>query len=221
MLTFGRVNGQEFAADHFRRRDFAYYQIPLVHLQVSPVHYSTAKSDLTGHLKSNKLLGSPNKIPERWDLVELHVAGQLVRRGDAAILTQYLDTVDSDENLVWLGWAKNHPKLAQELWPVVARLARENLYPMVPDVLRAAQHEQDPTRLKTVLQAYLAEQLIVFADVESRQGQHDTAVEYYSMALDYQPGNPIALRKRADSLDALGKQSDAEVDRQAADEIDG
>ena len=35
-LTFGRIQGEEFSPDVFRRREFSYYEIPLLGWQVWP-----------------------------------------------------------------------------------------------------------------------------------------------------------------------------------------
>ena len=69
-LTFGRIQGEEFSPDVFRRREFSYYEIPLLGLQVWPITHTESTGPLENYLRNKQLISLPARLPEpRWDLV--------------------------------------------------------------------------------------------------------------------------------------------------------
>ncbi len=54
-LTRGHVTGVEFASSHFQLRKFEFYQLPVVHLQISPIWRSGMSSDFLLYLSGPEL----------------------------------------------------------------------------------------------------------------------------------------------------------------------
>ena len=52
-LTFGRIQGEEFSPDVFRRREFSYYEIPLLGLQVWPITHTESTGPLENYLATS------------------------------------------------------------------------------------------------------------------------------------------------------------------------
>lgn len=189
-LIFGRVSGEEFTPHGFQRRSFHYYELPIVHLQVWPMKRFDATGDLEAALIKQKLLppsaATTPKDP-RWDLVQGFRGAQLVQQGDAQILMRYLDAHDSASNLLWLEWSNDKPELAKILWPVVARLAEEELYLFLPDVFELAHGATDPDALKKSLDELLAHKFYEFGIVQQKLGHHKAAAELLSSAVKLAP----------------------------------
>src|SRR2546423_1877397 len=51
---FGCVNADEFSPDLFERRSFLYYEVPLVHWQITPIFYIDTTGDLEAFLTTSK-----------------------------------------------------------------------------------------------------------------------------------------------------------------------
>ena len=151
--AFGGVYGQEFSPDTFTRRDYVYYQIPLLGIQVTPVYRWPDTNALELHLTGKKLVPKSAAKKPRWDIVAITTAGSPTGSpGDANLLCSYLDTHDDEGVLVWLDWTKKHPKLAKTLWPAVAQVARDDRYAAVPDMIEAAMRAETPESLQQELE---------------------------------------------------------------------
>lgn len=191
-LIFGRVSGEEFTTQGFQRRSFHYYELPIVHVQVWPMKRFDATGDLEAALVKQKLLpASAAATPQdpRWDLVSGYRGAQLVQQGDAFILMLYLDAHDRSGNQVWLEWTNDHPELAKVLWPVVARLAEEELYLFLPDIFELARGATDPDALQKSIDELLADKYYEFGIVQQKLGRHQAAVELLSSAVKLAPDN--------------------------------
>lgn len=216
---FGYIEGQEFASDTFTRRQFYYYEIPLVGLQVTPITRSMTSNDLEVHLGSNGLVPALTSGQQsgRWDLVMatrgiIPESRQVVGQGEARVLCECLDAQDAKNDYIWLDWTKNNTELAKVVWPAVAKLARQELYIFVPDLLLHARAASDPKSLKTELDALLADKYLAFAQVQQQLGAHEQAIELYTEVLNHSPTSARALVGRAKSLTSLGKGDKASAD---------
>src|SRR5687767_2566698 len=108
-LYFGFVEGQEFAADSFNRREFSFYQIPVIGLQITPIDRRDVTNDLEKYLVTQKLIATrtTTMVPKRWDLIYARRGyatnpQQLLSQGEARILCEYLDASDAKGNHIWL-----------------------------------------------------------------------------------------------------------------------
>ena len=226
VLVFGSVTGEEFSPGSFDRRQFSYLEIPLLRLQVSPVRRELRTGPLESYLAANNLIPPADAASRsRWDLVAV-LRGLAsddpggTGWGDAQILCQYLDSVDSQGTNVWLDWTQRNPSLASVLWPMVAKIARHGLYMMVPDMLAAAQRCRTGTELQQSLDRLVSKRCLELANWMQALGQHDRAVELFTSALDHAPRSSSALRGRAASLHRLGKADLAAADLARAQRIE-
>jgi hypothetical protein len=214
VVFFGHVRGQEFAPHSFARREFSYFEIPLVGLQISPVFRQDVTNDLESHLAGEKLVaGSKKTSAERWDLVVARrgtsqVELRIISQGNARILCEYLDAQDSRQAYIWLDWTNRNPELAKVVWPAVARLARQDLYVFAPELLRRASQATDPVQLQTDMNGWLVERYLAFGRIQQQLSNHEAAVELFTAALQLVPSHADAQAQRAQSLSALGR-SDA------------
>jgi tetratricopeptide (TPR) repeat protein len=226
VLQYGRVEGQEFSPENFTRREFTYYEIPLLRVQVFPIVRQDCTNDLEQYLTSEKIIaamGTPES-QRRWDLVVATQGGSdqtrlMFSEGDARILCSYLDARDADNKIVWLEWTKQHREVAKVLWPLIAELARQELYFFVPDLLLAARGAKQAEELQPRLHQLLADRYVDLARTQQKLGQHALAVELYTEAIDLQPKSSVAYTGRAESLQVLGETERAGADLARAREI--
>ncbi len=217
ILTFGSVSGVEFAPDTFQRRTYRYYEIPLIHLKVSPLKRYVNQTQFEQFLVNGNYI-TTKSTPQRWDLVSASRTGGTWRVGDAKILCQYLDAWDLEANTVsyWESWTKDHSSLGKVLWPEVAQLARQELYFLIPPLFDMALAADKPPVLHNDLNAWLARSYERLAEVEVELHNLDAAVRFYDDALSREPGRTSSLEGRARCRRALGRGEAASGDQAPA-----
>ncbi|MHB0956628.1 MAG: hypothetical protein ACYC6N_00320 [Pirellulaceae bacterium] len=198
---FGRVTGEEFAPDTFERRTYVYYELPIFRIQVSSVTREKRQGFEQELINKNYIL--PTRPPKRWDLVHSSRMGGRWRQGDARILCLYLDAL-SDQTLYWLEWTKGHPQLAAILWPEIAKLARQELYLLTPELFQVAADATDPKRLAHQLNQVLARRFEELADMEMQLKNFQTARRFYAQALSYEPARATSRAGHARANQAVG-----------------
>lgn len=159
-LMLGKVYGTEFAPSHFTTRSFTFWELPLLQLQISPIHRESVVTPVTNHLRSQGLIDVPGDPPSMWHLVEIQRGVSGPTPADAEILTSYLalsrtgSTTGSSDS-VWEEWSRSHPAAAKVLWPVIQRLARRELYILMPEIFEIATHQTQPQPLATAIDDHL------------------------------------------------------------------
>ena len=185
IALFGRVAGEEFSPQQFTMRRFGYWQIPLLRVQIWPVSLRKITGDedeLARHIRMQRLNGDVSKNPVHWDIMLLDEVGSAPFYGNASILTQYLRQPGAKGTESWLDWSKKHPKQAKILWPLVAKLAEKNLYALIPEVLDEARSSQDLEHFGDQLHRQTSEAIMMFADAEELEGEHERAAELRRLA---------------------------------------
>ena len=205
ILTFGQVAGSEFAPDGFRRRNFYFYQIPFLELQITPVFRSDSSNNLEEHLKLKKIVSS-SKTARRWDSV-LVTTGSVVSEGDAWILSNYLDTTDAKGNLVWLTWTKsaeNNQKF-KPFWAAVHRAAELKAYFMIPDLFGVAVDSPNSDQFQLKIDSVMVANLTAAGDDYASIGDHQRANELYSVAVELEPANKGLIEKQSQAQQFIEK----------------
>ena len=106
---------------------------------MSGIRHKNIRSDIGTELVTDGYI-IPTKKPEKtwhllWDGDQSY--SRMSRRPrdcDAHLLTDYLDKTNEEGN-VWSVWNAKFPGNAKVFWPVVARLAQDQMYLKVPDVM--------------------------------------------------------------------------------------
>jgi hypothetical protein len=209
-LLFGLHSGEEFAPNNFARRSFYYFEIPLLGFQVSPIIRDDTTDSFARYLRNNFLKSESAGVP-RWDLVRAARSGKVYFRGDAEILCLYLDASDENEASYWKAWSENNKEAAKALWPLVARLAKRQLYILAPELIDRARSEVDPEQLQRELNEILARQFLRLGRTEQEVEHHETAIDLLDEALTYAPGDPEITRCRNVSRRALGQTVEADL----------
>ena len=194
-LLFGQHGGEEFCPETFTRRSFLYFQIPLVGIQVTPIFRDDTTNALENYLVAGKFVTRTPTDKPRWDLVTSLSAGSRIVRGDAEILCSYLDMADENRRLIWQRWSDSNPEPAKVLWPLVAQLARQQLYLLLPELFDLANAESDPKTLAQELDQSLTRQYGRLAEIQQRLGNRERAMELQNYARQHDRAGPRGWQK--------------------------
>lgn len=182
-LLFGRVSGLEFSPDNFETRTFYYWEIPLLGIQVSPIHRNVFSHDLQKHLESSKMITVNTKEAELiWHLAEV-TRGSSQNRNDSALLCNYFGVTNSVAEDYWLIWTKKHESSARVLWPAIQEAAKYHLYIFIPEMFALAKTTENANEFKTKLDALLAEKYAFFGKAALELGQNNRAAELFELGL--------------------------------------
>jgi hypothetical protein len=155
--TQGNISGTEFSPTHFQQRDFHFYEIPLIHLQITPIRRSTSAPSTANFLRQKSLINAPKGQPAYWHLITISRGIGGTSEADAHLLVEQL-LLNPDGALYWKTWSTDHPKLAAVLWPLVQKLAERELYILMPRLFEIAQAEKNPPDLQAAIDRYLVGQ---------------------------------------------------------------
>lgn len=210
IATSGLVNGEEFSPDLLERRSYAYYRIPWIGIQVSPVVNIPASDRVLAYIKANGWVRATQPAEPKWDFVQRHPALSTHDMGNALVLTRYLDSEAARGKPYWQEWSESHLDLAKILWPRVFEVVRAGQYVFLPELFAAAQAAERPADLKTELDRLLAEKYEHWGEVHEQLQRPDLAAQYYQHALRYQPERATAQAglERVKSLPAPPPQSE-------------
>lgn len=221
LLTLYAVSsrsGTEFCPETFAMRSFNYNKMPLTGWVMSGIQYSDHSSFVGRTLVADKWIV---EIPEkRWDLVTESkpfspaiVSDDCDARFLVNVLSEYeFDKATTSSNNRWLTWSNKHDACAQVLWPLIAKLARMDMYLAIPELMEFARHQavqdDDPNADKEVIKTEVAkftaelnrrtaESLFRFAQADEANGKKTRALRRYTLAakIDNHP-QAIASRDR-------------------------
>ena len=154
----GHVTGQEFSPTHFRVRRFSFYEIPLFHIQITPIKRAGITPRSATYIRQKSLIPKPQG-PEIWHLVSLTRGISGTTPGDAELLVNQL-TLKVDSIDFWRQWSIDHPQRATLLWPVIQRLAKRELYILMPGLMEFALIDQPPAKFSQQADEWLREEYV-------------------------------------------------------------
>ncbi len=184
----GHVFGEEFSPSHFQQRSFEFYEIPLLHLQLTPVQRASRTSRAGTYIRQQGLISIPSGQPTDWHLVSIQRGIADPTTADAQLLTDQLQILTSDS--FWKLWSDSHPPQAAILWPIVQRTAQRELYVLIPRMLELAMLHADSTTFAAVIDSYLIDQYAALVREARAAQQTELADELLEEALlDYPDDN--------------------------------
>lgn len=137
VLIKGNVSGTEFAPTHFQTREFSFYEIPFLHLQITPIWRKDITGPVARQVRAKSWITVPRgKKPNDWHLISLN-RGPTSTPAVAELLSSEL-TLSHGGTPFWKGWNDSNPKRASVLWPLVQRLADRELYVLIPELMQLA-----------------------------------------------------------------------------------
>ena len=173
------LSGHEFSPTHFQTRRFelkAFFGV-----QLRKISHTDLTDATSQYLVAQKLVTVPKEKPKRWDLVHISRSSSTGGVADSSILIRYL------ESGVWEQWSVDHPKAAAVLWPLVQRMAIDDLYLLLPGVFEIAETETNPVRLQAAIDGYLCNDLPMFARDMFASGREKDALALLNSAAKHYP----------------------------------
>lgn len=199
VMSSGAVTGLELSPDTFAIRSFSYYEIPGMHVQISPIVRNGVNSQLSTMLVADKLL--PPRTDggaSEWHLVSVQRGAVSVHEGDADLLFKFLQGSIFGGQGVWLDWTKKHPETAKVLWPMIGRLARRKDYVLVPDLFELARNSKSTDEFRSSAAAYLAREYRRWAEAEHAGGDATRALELLDEGLVQAASSPTMTKSLQD-----------------------
>ena len=188
--TQGYVEGQEFSPTHFQARDFHFYEIPLLHLQMTPIRRSSSTPAVATYVRQNSLIGPvPTGSPTQWHLVHLRRGFANSAPADAELLVNQLQLVGGGD-AYWRLWSKERPEQAKRFWPIIRRLAERELYVLMPRLFEIAQRSGSPKQLSADIDRELKHRYAALIHDMRDAGRKDLAEQLRREAADDYPGDP-------------------------------
>ena len=191
-LYFGcSYSGTEFSPDDFTIRNFSYRYEPVTGRVISGRAFEKDYAFSMPDLVADKYVKPIFKKEKTWHLIQ--DSGHYFRGhssdSDARFLVEFLGLYDENYENRWTVWNSDNPKLAKVLWPLIAEMARDEIYLTVSDVLTFAldSEHKDAKKFKTdlrqeVAKAYLKLGKIDFenSDLKSAEYRVKKAMKYHS-----------------------------------------
>ena len=207
----GSVRGVEFAPSHFQTREFQFYEIPFLHIQISPIKRTGVTSPTLASLRKNNWVKRPKTKPETWHVVSINRGASGLLPGDAQLLTDQLDLIDgSTSSYFWLNWSENHPNEAAALWPIVQRLAERELYILVPGLLqRVLLSEKTEPEFSDELKRWLLDQMASLIKDMRAAERDELADALLEEALVDFPDDPQLQQWRSEAESAKEDEQDS------------
>jgi hypothetical protein len=215
--------GEEFSPDDFSRRSFSYVQVPYLKLTIIGKSYEDTTPALEQVMVSDGLIPSVKKIPKTWHLIQdsgSTVDGYPSFECDARILVDYLDLVDTEGNSCWESWNQEYPESAKIFWPLVAEMARDEMYLAIPGIMRLAlEIERDePGEFEDRLTQIAAADYLQFGIIDQKKKRLRRALVRLTKSTEMDPSTD-ADRHRDEVLKQLGKTDNTESNRPSAVEM--
>ena len=153
----GYVSGREFSPVTFSMRDFQFYEIPILGLQITPIKRTGTTAKTATYLRQKSLITVPTPPDDVWHLVFLSRGFTGSTPADAQLLIDHLGLQYSG-NDYWRTWSDKHPKHAKIFWPIIQKLASRELYILMPPLFELAQREQSANEFSQNLNQMRREQ---------------------------------------------------------------
>jgi hypothetical protein len=192
VMIKGKVSGREFAPSHFETREFTFYEIPLFHLQITPIGRKNTTGPLERQLRANGWITVPRgQNATDWHLVTLW-RGPIGGDAVASLLTRELQ-LRGPSGPFWPSWNSDYPQRASKLWPTVQRLASRELYLLIPEMLqivRSLPGDDDATTTAALIDQWLIAQYTGLIRDLRDAGRNRLADELLGEAIGDYPRSP-------------------------------
>ncbi|MFK8115460.1 MAG: hypothetical protein AB8B91_24905 [Rubripirellula sp.] len=169
--TQGHVWGDEFSPTHFQQRSFSFYELPLLHVQITPIKRTASTPKTATHVRLTGLIKPYTGAPNTWHLVAISRGLTGTTPANANLLVDQLNLKNGGANY-WEEWSTDHKPRAKIFWPVIQKLAERELYILMPGLFEIAQDDQTPQELQNKIDSYLqTEYLSLITDMrDSKRG---------------------------------------------------
>ena len=193
------MQGVEFAPSHFRAREFQFYEIPFLQIQISPIQRTSHELPIVSFLRKNNYVVRPKDKPKVWHVVSIHRGGSGTLPGDAKLLIDQLN-LHQGSGILWVNWSEKNPAKAAMLWPTIQKLAGRELYVLIPGLLQQALLADGTDSAFTArMDQWLSEELVSLIGDMRKAQRDELASALLDEALADFPNDPRLLKWKAES----------------------
>lgn len=193
LFNAGYREGTEFSPDDFSHREFSYNKDPIFGYVLRGRQYSSITPPLEKSLISDGLITPQSNNPKKWVLTSFSRSsdGLIASDCDARFLTEYLDKTDESYTNVWTTWNIDCPGPAKIFWPVIAQLARDDLYLKIPDVMDFALDwkKDDPVAFKEQFDIVVADAYYEMALLDLQLTRTELAKSRLEKSIKFEPSD--------------------------------
>ncbi|MCP4888420.1 MAG: hypothetical protein P1U77_12350 [Rubripirellula sp.] len=195
----GYVEGVEFSPTHFQQRQFSFYEIPLIHSQITPIRRTSATPRTATYVRQSGLIPTAFGPPTDWHLVSISWGLSASKPADAQLLVDQLE-LSTGSSDYWRDWSKDHPQHAKVFWPVIQKLAIRELYVLMPPLFEIAQNDQSAADFDAAINEQLQRDYFQLIQDMREAKKPDLARELLVEALgDFPDNQPLqSLQQPAD-----------------------
>ena len=217
----GFTMGEEFSPDDFSRRSFLYNRLPILNWTVIGKTYDDTTPALEQTLVLDGLITERKIQPKTWHLFRdsgTEFNQYKSHDCDARFLVGYLDLNGSDGTSFWTSWNESCPQSAKIFWPIVAEMARDELYLGLPPLMRFAMETKvdQPVLFGSQIANLAAKSYLDLGSLDFEQANLERAEHRLARSIEWSPSK-TALLLLADVYQAQNKPEQAQQRRTAAE----
>ena len=215
LAAFGERSGVEFSPDDFSFRSFKYNKLPLINYTRRGIEYSPIQSATSANadtLVKDDLIRATGRVPKRWHLTS-ETGGKFWSDGiptacDARFLTDYFYLTNDDGKVSIMQWTDDNPKSAKIYWPLIAEMARHDLYLPIPGLMEFVLEYPEPDKpenfdgFEAALLKRVGEAWYEAGITDQLKNSHERAIERFEIALTSGDGHPEAQQAKETSESA-------------------
>jgi hypothetical protein len=207
LVAYGEKSGVEFSPDDFSMRKFNYCRLPLINWTKRGIEYTDVENATAESLIQDDWIRETGRKPKRWHLVSesggfFRDSGKLPAECDARFLTSYFDLSNEDGETLVIKWTDENPKSAKMVWPLIADMARGNLYLLIPDIFEFVLDRPEADKDENFASEFrvrVSESWYQAGLTDQLKGEHDRAIERFNTALAVNEDHPSAEQARLKS----------------------
>jgi hypothetical protein len=209
LSAMGERSGVEFSPDDFTMRRFTYCRLPLINWTKRGIEYDAVPTESFQVLIDDDWIRASGRTPKRWHLVRATSGFDSSTGGknsppecDARFLTKYLELTNTDGENYIMKWTDDHPKAAKVFWPLIAELARDNLYLPIPQLMEFAiefPKMDDTERFNSEFEQLVANAWFEAAKTDQLNGRHERAIKRFDVAIKIGGDHPEAEQLKVKS----------------------
>jgi len=206
--VFGcHYSGEEFSPDDFSFRSFSYRYEPITGTVFSGRSYSPNPRNWLPNLVKSQLIKPVCNKEKKWDLVHdngYYYSGSSVD-SDARFLVDYLSLQNESGENTWTTWNAEHPDLAKVLWPLIAQMARDDMYLVLSDVFTFVlkSNASKPEKFQADLHQEVAKAYLKLGKFDFENNDLESAKDRISKSIEYDSTQEASmLLKRIDGMKA-------------------
>lgn len=213
-VAYGEKSGVEFSPDDFSFRSFDYCKFPLVNYTRRGIKYSVftdASSANAEILIKDDWIRDNGRIPKRWHLISetggwhFFSSGRISTDCDARFLTDYFHLTNDDGKTLIMKWTDDNPKSAKIYWPLIAEMARHDLYLPIPGLMEFVLGYPEPDKqdgFEAALLKRVSEAWYEAGITDQLENSHQRAIERFDIAMTIGDGHPKAQQAKETSESA-------------------